>query len=107
MEVYTPDCKAYEDQVNRLIAIIAWLSFTQIPAQRQNVAEATVQCDCERGSVIACGLAGAYGPMPQNACDLLDQELQALDGWLYQLDLAIKEHDVAKKLLDDCINCRI
>ena len=35
------------------------------------------------------------------------QELQALDGWLYQLDLAIKEHDVAKKLLDDCINCRI
>lgn len=105
-EPYTPDCKLLQDSVDSLIARIAWLAFVQLPAQRRQVAEASVQCDCEMGSEAACILAREYGPKPDNACEKYRQELLALDGWEYTLDLTEKEYEAAKKLLDDCLNCR-
>ena len=106
-EPYTPDCKLEEDQVSKMQLIIFSL-WARLKALQQPTEDAATCCACNNGDWGACAAAATRNitPCPGNACDE-EKRLRALISSLqHMLNISLRDLEDAKKLLEDCRNCR-
>lgn len=99
---FVPDCKTYQDIVDKIEINIARIVLIALPAARQKEHRASIWCDCDNGSITACAIAESEKhqyPKPNSPCTERDIQRGIINIYLSQLDLAEKEHKIAKEML--------